>query len=78
MRLEKVYTIEITHPNTMQLSKFIAFTEKDEALAEARTWEDSIYEVSVKENGEDIAVGGIDSDPADALEGSGIEILWLD
>lgn len=78
MKIEKVYTVEIIHPNTMQLREFSAFTEKDEALAEARTWEDSIYEVSVKENGEDIAVGGIDSDPADALEGFGIEILWLD
>jgi hypothetical protein len=76
--LVNVYTVEINHPNTMQLKKFFAFTEKDEALAEARAWEDSIYEVSVKENGIDIAVGGIDSDTVDTLEGSGIEILWLD
>jgi len=78
MKLEKVYTIEIIHPNTMQLRKFFAFTEKEEALTEARTWEDSIYEVAVKENGEDIAVGGVDSDPADALEEAGVEVLWRD
>jgi hypothetical protein len=78
MKLEKVYIIEIIHPNTMQLRKFFAFTEKEEALAEARTWEDSIYEVAVKENGEEIAVGGIDSDPADALEEAGVKVLWRD
>ena len=78
MKIEEVYTVEIFHPNTMQLREFLAFTEKEEALNEARTWKDSIYEVAVKDNGEDIAVGGIDSEPADALEGSDIEILWLD
>lgn len=78
MKLEKVYTIEIIHPNTMQLRKFFAFTEKEETLTEARMWEDSIYEVVVKENGEEIAVGGIDSDPADALEEAGVEVLWRD
>jgi len=78
MRFEKIYSVEVTHPNTMQLKQFFAFSEKDEALLEARKWEDSIYEVSVKENGEDFAVGGIDIEPADALEESGIEILWFD
>ncbi len=78
MRLENVYTVEVTHPNTMHLRKFFAFTEKDEALAETRTWEDSIYEVSVKENGEDIAVGGVDSDLADTLEEAGVKVLWRD
>ncbi len=76
MKLENIYTIEITHPNTMQLIRFFAFTEKEEALTEARTWEDSIYEVAVKENGEEIAVGGIDSDLANALEEASIEVLW--
>ena len=78
MRLEKIYTVEVVHPNTLQLKRFFAFTEKAEALAEARTWEDSIYEVTVSENGEAIAVGGVDSDPADALEDAGVQILWRD
>jgi hypothetical protein len=78
MMLVNVYTVEINHPNTMKLKKFFAFTKKDEALAEARIWEDSIHEVSVKENGYDIAIGGVDSDPADILEEAGIEVLWRD
>lgn len=76
MKLENVYTIEVTYPNTMRLTKFFAFTEKEAALTEARGWEDSIYEISVKENGEEIAVGGVDSDPANALEEADVQILW--
>jgi hypothetical protein len=76
MKLEKVYTTEIIHPNTMQLKGFFAFTEKEEALTEAKTLKNSMYEVAVKENGEDIAIGGVDSEPTDALEDAGIEVLW--
>jgi hypothetical protein len=75
MKLEHVWSVEVRHPNTDHLIKFISFDNEVEAIGYAQEYLYDIYEVNVLHNGQLYAALGYADYTIEILRENGVMIL---